>query len=97
MLRLSQNIRRKYYGRAGAFRPKEYGHEYRVLGSALLSDSPAINQWIFNQNNRIINWLNTENAGPILENNAETIVATINASDREMARQLVSIFKIDMP
>ena len=93
----NQNIRRKYYGRAGAFRPKEYGHEYRVLGSALLSDSPNINQWIFNQNCKIISWLNTQNADIILKNNAENITIAINAGDREMAGRLVSLFNIDMP
>ena len=91
------NIRRKYYGRAGAFRPKEYGHEYRVLGSALLSDNSHINEWIFNQNCRIIHWLNTGRAEHQLRDNGDTIVEAINGHDSEMAQRLVAAFEINMP
>lgn len=40
--------RRSLYGRAGAFRPKSYGLEYRVLSNAWLSDDTRIG-WIFDR------------------------------------------------
>lgn len=42
-----QGMRRKYYGSAGRFRPKEYGLEYRTLSSAWFFDR-AIANVVFN-------------------------------------------------
>lgn len=39
--------RRTMYGAAGAFRPKSYGVEYRVLSNAWLKDSKLM-EWVFN-------------------------------------------------
>jgi Phage phiEco32-like COOH.NH2 ligase-type 2 len=39
--------RRKLYGKAGAFRPKSYGLEYRVLSNRWL-DSEALMRWVYN-------------------------------------------------
>lgn len=64
IMRLSDSgDRRNFYGRAGAFRPKHYGHEYRVLGGSVLKDSlPTLSQWIFGQTNSIFNMLNRKEA-----------------------------------
>lgn len=40
--------RRKMYGKAGCFRPKPYGCEYRVLSNFWLK-SPELMQWVFDQ------------------------------------------------
>ena len=40
--------RRELYGKAGAFRPKPYGMEYRVLSNRWLS-SPSLIRWVYNQ------------------------------------------------
>ena len=39
--------RRKLYGKAGSFRPKPYGVEYRPLSNVWLR-SPQLQQWVFN-------------------------------------------------
>jgi hypothetical protein len=39
--------RRQLYGKAGAFRPKPYGMEYRVMSNAWLS-SPILIRWVYN-------------------------------------------------
>lgn len=39
--------RRQLYGKAGAFRPKPYGVEYRVLSNRWLSSEPLM-RWIYN-------------------------------------------------
>ena len=41
------NTRRQMYGKAGAFRPKPYGVEYRVMSNQWLK-SQTIQTWIFN-------------------------------------------------
>lgn len=42
------NTRRELYGKAGAFRPKSYGMEYRVLSNRWLT-SEALIRWVYNQ------------------------------------------------
>jgi len=44
----SDNTRRELYGKAGAFRPKPYGMEYRVLSNKWLTSEPLI-RWVYNQ------------------------------------------------
>ena len=41
------NTRRELYGKAGAFRPKPYGMEYRVLSNRWL-DSDELMNWVYN-------------------------------------------------
>ena len=43
----SDNTRRTLYGRAGAFRPKTYGVEYRVLSNKWLN-SESLMRWVYN-------------------------------------------------
>lgn len=51
------NKRRKLYGRAGCFRLKEYGLEYRVLGSGMLDH--RIFPWIYSNVKAAANFLNS--------------------------------------
>lgn len=47
------NTRRQMYGKAGAFRPKPYGCEYRVLSNVWLR-SPKIQEWLFTAINQAV-------------------------------------------
>lgn len=40
-------VRRSLYGKAGAFRPKSYGLEYRVLSNRWLDSDPLM-RWVYN-------------------------------------------------
>lgn len=42
------DTRRELYGKAGAFRPKPYGVEYRVLSNKWLSSEPLM-RWVYDQ------------------------------------------------
>lgn len=50
--------RRKLYGKAGAFRHKPYGVEYRTCSNFWLS-SPQYVDWIFEQSEKAVNFLNS--------------------------------------
>jgi len=73
--------RRKLYGKAGAFRVKDYGVEYRTLS----------NFWIFSSVNRLWVWNATQKAIAFAANNTietdgvigEIIKHTINESDAD--------------
>lgn len=50
------NTRRQMYGKAGAFRPKSYGCEYRVLSNAWIK-SQDLQMWVFNAAQTAVNSL----------------------------------------
>lgn len=71
------NRRRSMYGKAGAFRPKPYGCEYRVLSNAWLR-SPLLMRWIDNttrkamadlQAGRIVHTVYGDTARTIIDSN----------------------------
>jgi hypothetical protein len=50
------NRRRELYGKAGTFRPKSYGVEYRVLSNAWLAEDRTM-EFVFNQTKKaFVNW-----------------------------------------
>lgn len=70
--------RRKMYGAAGAFRPKTYGVEYRVLSNAWLASEDRM-RFVFNQTVQAINDLvNGERAADRI--GEQVLSSSINAS-----------------
>ena len=90
----SRMHRRQFYGRAGAFRPKPYGHEYRVLGSAVLTANPVLNRWIFDANQRAVDFLNNrgKDGFDALNQYGKTIRAAINESHTASIAQIMASF-----
>lgn len=86
--------RRTMYGAAGAFRPKPYGVEYRVLSNAWLL-SEARMKFVFDQTVRAVNELV---AGKRVANliGEGRVVNTINTSDQYGARQYTAMFAPDL-
>lgn len=89
----SGELRKELYGKAGAYREKSYGGEYRTLS----------NFWIFN--NRLIEWVwdNTSKAVDaaesrltLSEQDSTDIVSAINNNDKELAMQLVNKFNLEI-
>lgn len=80
--------RKKLYGKAGAFRPKEYGFEYRVLS----------NFWIFNEN--LISEVYERTAKALeedrdfVEKEANQIVQIINEGNVDAARNFARNYGI---
>lgn len=83
--------RRKLYGRAGEFRPTDYGIEYRVLGNWALR-SPLLTELAFDLVAHSIHHMEIGDAPGIIEacGTLRTQVA-INTNDKDLARDLLDI------
>lgn len=86
------NERRKLYGKAGAFRFKDYGFEYRVL-SAYFASSRDLKALVYNNTMAAIDFVNNERMEE-LEAVGEDVQAAINNNDKTLAKKLVSQFEI---
>lgn len=88
-------VRRELYGKAGAFRPKPYGMEYRVLSNAWLTSSSLI-EWVFRAAH--------EGARQLLEDNHDLaddfggdIQSIINQSRKDDALAIIHRYNLEVP
>jgi hypothetical protein len=81
--------RRKMYGKAGAYRIKPYGVEYRVL-STFWTDNEKLIAWAFDSVQQAIDFVNM---GGIITNEAD-IIHAINTSDAEAAEDILNEYNI---
>lgn len=85
--------RRSMYGQAGAFRPKHYGVEYRVLSNFWLKQNELI-EWVFN--NSTSGLLRMRDGEELVEQYGD-IQAVINSSDKAEASRIIEQAGIPMP
>ena len=82
-------MRKKLYGKAGAFRGKPYGVEYRTLSNFWIFDEKLI-RWV---------WRNTERA---VDSNVDVavyqqqILEAINNNNKDVAKELVQHFNLEV-
>ncbi len=88
----SDSERRKLYGKAGAFRPKSYGVEYRVLSSFWVQDRTHAG-WVWDQSMRAVEQLAEGNL--ISKEAGEEIEYTINSQSVANAKELCDLY--DLP
>lgn len=86
--------RREMYGQAGAFRPKPYGVEYRVLSNFWLKEDKLID-WVFNTTELVMNNLLAGNtpfhhAAHSNTHTKEVINNSVEASARGLIRHVFS-------
>tara|TARA_R110000822_G_scaffold73853_12_gene177624 strand:+ start:103 stop:906 length:804 start_codon:yes stop_codon:yes gene_type:complete len=79
--------RKEMYGKAGAFRFKDYGVEYRTLSNFWIRDDASI-KWAFNKTMKAIELVNSGAIHIILEKYSEEIPEIINTNNREKAIDL---------
>lgn len=82
-------LRKEMYGKAGAHRPKSYGVECRSLS----------NFWIFEERTRNWVWDNTARALTnlgVAETVEKEIQIAVNRNDKQLARELVDAFKLEV-
>ena len=89
------NRRRSMYGKAGAFRLKSYGVEYRSLSNFWMN-SRELKTWVFNSSKDLMKALDI--SSKVFESVGEyEVQSIINKGDIISARSVVNSFNIDMP
>ena len=85
--------RRNLYGKAGCFRPKEYGAEYRTLDNFWIAHK-QYREHAFNESKRLFSLLNAQKDLLIdhVEEWGDEIQQCINNHDPDMALHLMNIF-----
>lgn len=85
--------RKRLYGKAGAFRPKPYGLEYRTPSSWYLSHSDLI-KWAFNNTKNAFNYF-VEN-GNLQDSLAKHVESVINTNNKSAANDLIKEFNLQI-
>jgi len=79
-------LRKKLYGKPGAFRPKTYGIEYRSLSNFWVF-TDQLRGWAYDVTQRAISdW---QNGRLVQEDEGQLILTAINTNDANLAKQLV--------
>lgn len=89
--------RRQVYGKAGAFRPKPYGIEYRVLSNFWIKN-PILIRWAYRQAKEAYEMFSM--AGPLEDVYPHIfphVQETINSSNKEVARQIIREVRMRIP
>lgn len=85
------NMRKLLYGKAGCFRPKPYGVEYRTVSNFYLQ-SKELTLWAYEAVMAAVEWLN---GGNIVEPYiANYIQRTIDYNDKYAAQELIDTFNL---
>lgn len=87
------NKRRALYGKLGAFRPKPYGMEYRVLSNAWVNDKET-RKMVYNICQTVFNSLMKGNTFNV---DVEELNAIMDASDMKKGYDLVKSLSITIP
>lgn len=86
--------RRALYGKAGAFRYKPYGVEYRTLSNFWIWKNEYI-EWVYHQVTNVLNFIT--NSGKIPESIETAVQHSINNNDKHTASKLILDYNIQMP
>jgi len=88
------NIRRKYYGKAGAYRPKPYGVEYRVLGNWWIQHE-SYRKWVFNNTMSAVSLITK---GIAFDDRLHSfIIDAINNQNKSTAKMFCDKYNITIP
>lgn len=89
--------RRKVYGKAGAFRPKEYGVEYRVLSNFWIK-SKELTEYVYDQTYLAYErYLNEKMIDRLGMRDQQAMAGCINSGDASAARMYMSYFGVRLP
>lgn len=84
-------LRRQLYGKAGCFRRKDYGCEYRTLSNFWIF-SPKLIEWVYTQTARAIEFV--EYGNKINETNGKLIQQCINDDDKDAYESLAQTYRL---
>lgn len=86
--------RKKMYGKAGAFRFKNYGVEFRTLSNFWIKDQESVD-FVFNGVQAAVDYINSDKLKDLTDVMALKIQTCINTSDESLAYELVSSFGLE--
>lgn len=92
VLQEPNNKRKELYGKAGAFRKKDYGVEYRTISNYYMN-SDHLMQWAYNNTIDAIDFVNNNDVD-FLDDYKEAIVMAINENNAVIAQNLINQFNI---
>lgn len=93
----TDKTRRRFYGKAGAYRPKPYGVEYRVLSNFWIKEA-RLRKWVFQQAIMAVNNVKTVDAWERRkEFSSASLINAINECDVKYAKGFVDHFGISLP
>jgi len=81
-------LRKQLYGKAGAFRGKPYGFEYRVLSNFWIFREDYI-EWVFNNTQLGLSLLELD-----ISEDADNIVNAVNNNDKNLAQMLINKYQL---
>jgi hypothetical protein len=84
-------MRKQLYGKAGAFRAKPYGVEYRTLSNFWIFNDDLI-RWVWNNTQRALDSVGVVDVSA----EQERILRSINNSDKKLAKKLVKEYDLEV-
>lgn len=88
----SGELRKQLYGKAGAYRPKKYGGEYRSLSNYWIFEK-KYTEWVYDQTEQV---LEMAMSGMTLEDDGMDIITAINSNDKKLAEKLVKRYDLNV-
>ena len=93
VLRDPDNTRRQSYGKAGCFRLKPYGIEYRTPSNAWC-EADEIRRWVYRQ---VVSAVEYAGKDVLLDSTISMMVSCIDDSDQQKAAYLADMFHLEAP
>lgn len=91
ILQEPDNKRKQLYGKAGAFRHKKYGVEYRTISNYYIN-SEVLTKWVFNSTHQAIDFVNKEIE--ISKEEGDAVIIAINKNDKSLAKTMCNYFGV---
>lgn len=84
-------LRRELYGKAGCFRPKKYGVEYRTLSNFWIFN-PDLIDWVFDGTQKALQFISDGNL--VNEDHGKLVQAAINTGNTQACEKLMNYYGI---
>jgi len=84
--------RRKMYGKAGCFRFKDFGLEYRTLSNFWITNDETL-AWAWDTTMEAIELVNSEKIDELAKTYGEKVVKAINTNDTKLATELLQVIE----
>jgi hypothetical protein len=95
ILQEPDNERKRMYGKAGAYRDKSYGVEYRTISNYYLQ-SKELTDWVFQNTMEAIKFVNSGKCNMLGIEEKEEIVNCINYNNHDLAKTIVKKYQVKL-